>query len=64
MKVKAILSGLVKEQYRVRSTKDRRKFVDRYTFSYRLDQYEWRNAIEVHVGSEVPRPEYFKECLL
>ncbi len=60
--MKAILAGIVKEQYRVRSAQDHRKFVDRYTFAYRLDQYEWRKSIEVPVGSSVPSPEYSMDC--
>ena len=56
MKVTAILVGLAKESYRVRSTADRRKFVDQYVYSYRYEAYEWRRDYEVPVNSERPVP--------
>ncbi len=52
----AMLAGLAKESYRVRSASDRRKFVDQYVYSYRYDTYEWRVAYEVPVNAERPVP--------
>lgn len=56
MKATAIYAGLAKESYRVRSTGDRRTFVDQYVYSYRYEAYEWRKAYEVPVNAERPVP--------
>jgi hypothetical protein len=60
MKFAARLDGCVMEQFNVRSNEDRRKKCDRYIYSYRYLNYEWRRSLEVPVLAK-PFPKFFIE---